>query len=113
MNTVGERLSFALELRQMKAIDLAKGIGVTKSTISQICSGKTKKISAETAMKICNFMNINPFWLILGKGKPEIGENAEMSPEAKIVAELVDDMPKPKQQLDQEILISLSKNLSE
>ena len=43
MNTVGERLSFALELRQMKAIDLAKGIGVTKSTISQICSGKTKK----------------------------------------------------------------------
>lgn len=64
-------------------------------------------------MKICNFMNINPFWLILGKGKPEIGENAEMSPEAKIVAELVDDMPKPKQQLAQEILISLSKNLSE
>lgn len=110
MNSIGDRLSFALELRQMKAIDLSKKVGVTKSAISQICSGKTKNISAESAMKICQVLRINPFWLILGIGKPEIGDNAELSPEAKIVAELVNQMPKVKQQLAQEIVGTLAKS---
>lgn len=35
-----------------------------------------------------------------------------MSPEAKLVAELVNEMPKPKQQLAQEIVNTLSKNLA-
>lgn len=109
MNTTGERLTFALELRQIKAVDLAKKVGVTKSGISQICSGKTKNISAETAIKICKALNLNPFWLILGQGKPEIGENAEMSPEAKIVAELVDQMPEHKRALASEIVNTISK----
>lgn len=110
MNTVGERLSFALELRQVKPAELARKVGVSKSAISQICSGKTKNFNAETAMNICNALNINPFWLILGKGKPEIGENSEMSPEAKIVAELVNEMPKQKRKLAHEIVNTLSKN---
>lgn len=110
MNSIGERLTFALELRQMKPIDLSKKVGVTKSAISQICSGKTKNISAETAMKICQVLKINPFWLILGAGRPEIGENAEMSPEAKIVAELVDQMSESKQQLAHELVGTLAKS---
>ena len=109
MNNVAERLTFALELRGMKAAELARRIGVTKSTISQICSGRTKNISAETAMKICNLLSINPFWLILGKGFPEIGDNAEMSPEAKTVAELIDDLPEEKRSIAQGIVNSIAK----
>jgi transcriptional regulator with XRE-family HTH domain len=107
MNTFGERLQFALDSRGMIQNDLAKKLGVTRSSISQICSGSTKRINAEHALEISKLLNVNPFWLVLGEGSMELSQNSLMSPDAVAAASLVNTLPAKEQKLSIKIIAQI------
>ena len=113
MNTLSERLLFALEIRGMNQNTLAKKLGVSRSAISQICTNKTKNISAELATKICKHLKINPFWLVLGEGKPEIESIADASPIEGDLVELISSLSSSAKQMSLNILNEIKNNSSD
>ena len=70
MNTLGERLKYAIKLRRMKQIDLARKIGIAGASLSQFCSNVAKP-SDRTLRDICSALDINEDWLRNGEGAIE------------------------------------------
>lgn len=70
MSTFSERLRTAMDLRQIKQIDLAGKIGITQSTISRIIRGEANP-SDRTIRDICAALRINEDWLKYGDGEME------------------------------------------
>ena len=68
MKTWHDRLKFAREQAGIKADALADKVGVTSASVSDWESGETKKIEGENLIKVCDFLKINPHWLLFGKG---------------------------------------------
>lgn len=58
-----DRMVLAMELRDMKAVDLAKRLGVTEGTISQYKKGLTSP-KAERLGQMARILNVNPVWLM-------------------------------------------------
>ena len=58
-----DRLSEAMEIRQLKAIDLAEKLKVSRSTISQYLSGKVVP-KRDRLVEISNILTVNPTWLM-------------------------------------------------
>ncbi len=71
MRTISDRLKYALELRGMKASDLARELGLSKASISQWLSSTTKELSASNALNAAKVLNVDPYWLVFGTGSPE------------------------------------------
>ena len=53
-------LSKLLREKQIRQEDLADTIGVTRQTISRLCTGKTTTISFDNLRKICKELNCTP-----------------------------------------------------
>lgn len=53
-------LSKLLKEKQIRQEDLADTIGVTRQTISRLCTGKTTTISFDNLRKICKELNCTP-----------------------------------------------------
>ncbi|OED40263.1 hypothetical protein ACH42_17280 [Endozoicomonas sp. (ex Bugula neritina AB1)] len=66
MTALGERLKLAREERGFTQAALAKGVGTRQGTINDLEVGRTK--SSSYIMKIANFLDIDPQWLVEGVG---------------------------------------------
>lgn len=65
-----KRIEFIMEKERLTAAIFADMIGVQRSSISHIVSGRNKP-SLEFLQKILNsFPNYNTDWLVMGKGEP-------------------------------------------
>ena len=53
-------LSKLLREKQIRQEDLADAIGVSRQTISKLCTGKTTSISLDNLRKICKELNCTP-----------------------------------------------------
>lgn len=74
-----ERIEKIMELEQLSASKFADAIGVQRSSISHILSGRNKP-SLELVNKILDqFQQVNADWLLLGKGEMVTGQMAEAS----------------------------------
>ncbi|WP_289171635.1 helix-turn-helix transcriptional regulator [uncultured Parasutterella sp.] len=69
MTTLSERINAALEYRKMSQSELARRLGVTRQAVSLWCAAGTKDISATNAMLIAKELEVDPYWLVLGKGE--------------------------------------------
>lgn len=69
MTTWHDRLKFAREQIGVRPIDVAKEVGVSSATVSDWESGEIKKLEGENLLKVCEFLNISPRWLIFNKGE--------------------------------------------
>ena len=65
---IGPRLKKYRISKGLKVEELGKLIGVAHGTISNT-ENEVTTVSAETLQKICRNTNINPLWLITGKGQ--------------------------------------------
>lgn len=59
-----ERLQYALDIREKKAVDLSKDLNIPKSAISQYLSGKSQKMDSKRLYAICNYLNVSEPWLL-------------------------------------------------
>ena len=74
MNEICKRLKKALDLRDMKAADLAKKTGIGKSSISTYLSGNYKP-KIDNLQKMADAMNVNVEWLA---GRSDYMEGTEL-----------------------------------
>lgn len=58
-----DRLQLAIDVREMRPVDLAKRLGVSEATISVYRSGKATP-KAERLGQIAKILNVNPVWLM-------------------------------------------------
>lgn len=57
-SSFGKNLEKLLDQLDIKKVDLAKAIGVTKGTITNICKGYNYP-HVSTVLKICNYLNVD------------------------------------------------------
>lgn len=71
MNTLAERLRYAMEVlppKKIKGVDLARAVGVKPPSVSDWLSGKSKTMEGENLIKAANFLSVDASWLASGKG---------------------------------------------
>ncbi|WP_027399825.1 helix-turn-helix domain-containing protein [Anaerovorax odorimutans] len=65
---IGNRIKYARDLRKATLDDVAKKVGIAKSTVQRYESGKIEKIKLPVLESIANALSVNPAWLV---GKSE------------------------------------------
>lgn len=68
---IGERIKHARDLRGATLEDIAKKVGVTKSTIQRYENGKINTIKIPVVESIAVSLDVNPAWIV---GKSDIME---------------------------------------
>lgn len=68
---IGNRIKYARDLRNATLEDIAKKVGVTKSTIQRYEAGKITTIKLPVVEAIAVALNVNPAWVV---GKSDIIE---------------------------------------
>ena len=68
---IGNRIKYARNLRKSTLDDIAKKVGVTKSTIQRYEAGKITTIKLPVVEAIAIALNVNPAWVV---GKSDIME---------------------------------------
>lgn len=58
-----DRLRLAMDVREMRAVDLARRLGISEATISVYRSGKASP-KAERLGQMARILNVNPAWLM-------------------------------------------------
>ncbi len=79
--SIGERLRWLLEYRDMKQTQLAETIGTTQAAISNIVTNASRKPSAPTLLRMAAALQASADWIITGDGHPfevsTVGKRAE------------------------------------
>jgi transcriptional regulator with XRE-family HTH domain len=105
MKTWNERITEAREARQLTKAELARACEVAGATVTGWESGDIKELTALKALKICEALRVDPWWLVLGKGKfnaPNTEEKRPLTQEAsKLIlwVERVDGLGDPARKL--------------
>lgn len=68
---IGDRIKYARDLRKSTLEDIAKKVGVTKSTVQRYENGKINSIKIPVVESIAVALNVNPAWII---GKSDVME---------------------------------------
>lgn len=61
---IGNRIKYARDLRDATLDDIAKKVGVTKSTIQRYETGKITNIKIPVVESIAIALNVNPSWIV-------------------------------------------------
>ena len=89
---IGARIKYVRDLREATLDDIAKKVGVTKSTIQRYENGKIKNIKIPVVESIAISLNVNPAWLI---GKSDTMElPSQKVPKIITYYELLNDIGK-------------------
>lgn len=59
-----DRLKFALELREKKAVDLVRDLKIPKSAVSQYLSGKSQNMDSKRLYDMCKYLNVSEAWMM-------------------------------------------------
>jgi transcriptional regulator with XRE-family HTH domain len=68
--SVGDRVRYLMEKREIKQTELAAKIGVGQAAISNIVTDASRKPSAPTLLAIAGELQCNPNWILTGEGDP-------------------------------------------
>jgi len=82
MKTWQERLKYVIELRAVTKLALAKHVGIKAPSVSAWLSSKSKSMSAEHAIAVCDYL-----------GKGNIDEVKKDSHKRKVLTQLTSDLP--------------------
>lgn len=64
MDTLKNRLDYAIKKAGKRQIDLSNDLGIPKSAISQYLSGSTMQMDSARLYAIAEYLNVNPVWLL-------------------------------------------------
>lgn len=91
MNTWQNRLKYAIEIRAVTKLALAKHVGIKAPSVSAWLSSKSKSMSAEHAIAVCDFLEITQEWLFLAKGSMDDVKND--THKRKVLTQLTAELP--------------------
>jgi transcriptional regulator with XRE-family HTH domain len=76
MTLLCDRLKAAMDAAtpEIKAIELARQIGVTRATVSEWLSGKTKEMKGSLLVEVAAVLQVSSYWLGTGKGTMRLTE---------------------------------------
>ncbi|MCI9141119.1 MAG: helix-turn-helix transcriptional regulator [Lachnospiraceae bacterium] len=89
---IGNRIKYARDLRDATLDDIAKKVGVTKSTIQRYETGKITTIKLPVVEAIAIALNVNPAWVV-GKSD-EMELPSQKTPKIMQYYELLNDIGK-------------------
>lgn len=72
---IGNRIKYARELRDTTLDDIARKVGVAKSTVQRYENGKIQSIKLPVVESIAYALNVNPAWIIGKSEELEIIQN--------------------------------------
>lgn len=79
--SIGDRLRWLMEYRNVKQVSLAEQIGVSQAAISNLVTQSSRKPSAPTLLRMAAALQCSADWLITGEGHPFeiniVGKRAE------------------------------------
>ena len=61
---IGKRIKEARDIQKVTLDDVAKKVGVAKSTVQRYENGKIKNIKLPVVESIANALNVNPAWIV-------------------------------------------------
>ena len=91
MDTWQTRLKHAIEARAVTKLALAKHVGIKAPSVSAWLSSKSKTMSAEHGIAVCEFLGITQEWLFLGKGSMDEVKNDTYK--RKVLTQLTAELP--------------------
>lgn len=91
LDTVGDRLKFARTRKKMTQLQLADAIGITDTAISQIERGYSKSFSGANLLRAAAVLDVNPLWLVEGKGEIDSALTATKSEVLDLLGSLSDN----------------------
>ena len=71
ISTIGSRIKEAMEKKGMKQANLSRLLGIKSSSMSNLISGKAKRPSSTTLMKLADILEVSQKWIMDGTGSPE------------------------------------------
>jgi len=71
MATLYERLAELCERRGIKGAQMCRELGISKSLMTDLKSGRKKGVNAETAQKIASYFNVSVGYLLGEESKKE------------------------------------------
>lgn len=74
-----ERIAEALRVAHKTPTQVAAEMGVSDSAISQLLSGKTKTLRADTAVRIESATGVRTAWLVTGEGAMMVADRAAVT----------------------------------
>jgi SOS-response transcriptional repressor LexA len=86
--TFQERLIEQMSAADIKAVEIARALKISKGTVSQWCTGLNKP-RGENAVKLAKVLRCNVSWLMEGKGSPNKNVELELGPDLRGKAPLI------------------------
>ena len=86
--TFQDRLSEQMAAADIKAVEIARKLKISKGTVSQWCTGLNKP-RGENAVKLAKALRCNVSWLMEGKGSPNKNVELELGPDLRGQAPLI------------------------
>lgn len=83
-----KRLLLQLDKNGIKPIEMARKLGIAKSTVSKWTSGAAKP-GGQNAVKLAKILRCNVAWLLDGKGSPNKNVELELGPDLRGKAPLI------------------------
>ncbi|MFE1574337.1 helix-turn-helix domain-containing protein [Comamonas odontotermitis] len=77
--TFGERLAWWIDERGFSQKELAKQAGMSQGALSEICSGLSKRPSAQNFMALATLLKLRPEYLLWGDGPAEATSFAQLT----------------------------------
>lgn len=117
---INDRVKEVRKVLNMSQEAFGEKLGITKSAVSIIESGKTKVTDTMTRL-ICNEFDVDPFWLETGDGDmfvampetaiDELVEQYKLNNDDKIVIKTYSESPSDQRDVIKNFLLTLAENL--
>lgn len=96
MGTLYERLDSLCKERGVKGGRMCVDLGISKSLMTDLKSGRKKGVNAETAQKIATYFDVTVGYLLGEEEKEKPTEDGELSSNMKELIEFVKSVPDDK-----------------
>jgi transcriptional regulator with XRE-family HTH domain len=108
MSTIGSRLRNKRRERGLNQKEIAKAAEVTNAAVSKWETNGGNSMSAIVALNLADKLNVNPYWLIQGRGEPNDRVHApDISAESREIASHVDRLPQDVREAVQRLVTAL------
>jgi len=108
MSTIGSRLRNKRRERGLNQKEIAMAADVTNAAVSKWETNGGKSMSAIVALNLADKLNVNPYWLIQGRGEPNDRVHVpDISAESREIASRVDRLPQDVREAVQRLVTAL------